>query len=122
MNQEKIGKFISKCRKQKNLTQVEIAEKLGVSDKSVSKWETGKCMPDLSLFNPLCEILGITVNDLMSGEIVDNKECVNTLGENIINMVSDLECKKQKKTKMVNHFIYFYFYLISYWFVLLFLL
>ena len=46
MNQEKIGKFISKCRKQKNLTQVEIAEKLGVSDKSVSKWETGKCMPD----------------------------------------------------------------------------
>jgi len=121
MNQEKIGKFISKCRKQKNLTQVEIAEKLGVSDKSVSKWETGKCMPDLSLFNPLCEILGITVNDLMSGEIVDNKEYANTLGENIINMVSDLECKKQKKRKwLIISFVFisillvvglcFYFY------------
>ena len=53
MNQEKIGKFIQECRKKQNLTQVELANELGVSDKSVSKWETGKCMPDLSLFNPL---------------------------------------------------------------------
>lgn len=100
MDQEKIGKFISKCRKQKKLTQVEVAEKLGVSDKSVSKWENGKCMPDLSLFNPLCEILGITVNDLMSGEIVNNKDSINILGENIINVVSDLETKKKKKLKI----------------------
>lgn len=63
MDQIKIGKFIAKKRKDANLTQLQLANKLGVSDKSVSKWENGKCMPDLSLFNPLCEILGITVKD-----------------------------------------------------------
>ena len=97
MNQEKIGKFISKLRKEKNMTQEELAEKLGVTAKSISRWENGKTMPDLSLFNPMCEILGITVNDLMSGKIVDNKNSISALGENIINMVSDLENKKRRK-------------------------
>ena len=82
MNQEKIGKFIAKCRKEKDLTQVALANKLGCSDKSVSKWENGICMPELSLFNQLCEILDITVNDLMSGEKVDNKDYINVLEEN----------------------------------------
>ena len=68
MNQEKIGKFISERRKAKKLTQSELGSILGVSDKSVSKWENGKCMPDLSLFPELCKALGITINDLMSGE------------------------------------------------------
>lgn len=63
MNQEKIGKFICERRKIKKMTQAELGEKLGVSDKSVSKWENGKCMPDLSLFPELCKILDITIND-----------------------------------------------------------
>lgn len=58
-------------------------------------------MPDLSLFNPLCEMLQITVNDLMSGEFVDNNNSVNTLGENLINMVSELEIKKKKRIRIV---------------------
>lgn len=97
MNQEKIGKYIAKCRKEKKLTQAELANKLGCSDKSVSKWENGKCMPDLSLFNPLCEILGITINDLMSGEKVDNKEYINVLEENIVNVISKTESQNKRK-------------------------
>lgn len=68
MNQEKIGKYILNCRKKKNLTQEELAEKLKVSNKSVSRWENGKTMPDVSLFKPLCEILDISLEELLSGE------------------------------------------------------
>ena len=71
MNQEKIGRFISKCRKEQKLTQSELAEQLGITDRSVSNWENGKNMPDLSLFKPLCEILNITINELLSGEKIN---------------------------------------------------
>ena len=71
MNQEKIGKFIAKCRKDKKMTQSELAEKLGVTDKSIGNWENGRNMPDLSLFKPLCDELNITINDLLSGEKID---------------------------------------------------
>ena len=64
MNQEKIGKFISDCRKKKKLTQSDLAEKLGVSDRTVGNWENGRNMPDLSLFKPLCDELDITINEL----------------------------------------------------------
>ena len=67
MNQEKIGKFILECRKNKKLTQSELAEKLGVTDKSVSNWENGRNMPDFSLFKSLCEVLEISINELISG-------------------------------------------------------
>lgn len=70
MNQIKIGGFIAVCRKAKGLTQYQLAEKLGITDKAVSKWETGKSMPDLSLFMPLCELLEITLNELLSGEFI----------------------------------------------------
>ena len=73
MNQEKIGIFIAESRKKKNLTQVELAEKLGVSVRSVSKRETGRCMPDLSLFEPLCAELGITVSELLNGEVLSRE-------------------------------------------------
>lgn len=73
MNQEKIGKFIAECRKKK-MTQNELAKKLGVTNRSISNWETGKNMPDLSLFKPLCEILNITINELLSGEKVDKEK------------------------------------------------
>ena len=68
MNQEKIGKFIGEIRKEKNLKQSELAEKLGVTSKTVSRWETGKYMPDLSLFTDISNILGVTINELLQGE------------------------------------------------------
>lgn len=70
MNQMEIGLFIAKCRKEKELTQAQLAEKLNITDRAVSKWETGKCMPDSSIMLELCGILGITVNELLSGEEV----------------------------------------------------
>jgi len=98
MDQESIGKFIAKLRKSKNMTQEELAEKLGVTDRSVSNWENGRNMPDLSLFKPLCEELGVTINDLMSGEIVDNDKYQEKLEENIVNTI-DYSIKKANEYK-----------------------
>ena len=88
MNQEKIGKFISEKRKDKKLTQSELAEKLGVTDKSISNWENGRNMPDLSLFKPICEILDISINDLLSGKEVPKNEYQERLEENIISTIN----------------------------------
>jgi len=68
MDQILIGSYIAQKRKEKNMTQAKLAERLGVSNKTVSKWETGKCMPDYSVIEPLCSELGITVAELMDGE------------------------------------------------------
>lgn len=70
MNQIRIGAFIAECRKAKGWTQNQLAEKLGITDKAISKWETGRSMPDLSLFVPLCTLLGITLNELFAGECI----------------------------------------------------
>ena len=87
MDQIKIGKFIAECRKSVNLTQIQLAEKLGITDRAISKWETGKAMPDSSIMLELCEILKINVNDLLSGEVISvenyNKEIENKLIEMI---------------------------------------
>ena len=101
MNQEKIGKFIAECRRKKNMTQQELAEKLGVSDRTIGNWENGRNMPDLSLFKPLCDELDITLNDLMSGEVVSKKEYQEKLEENIINTINFTN----KKIKDKNNFI-----------------
>ncbi|MCM1542916.1 MAG: helix-turn-helix domain-containing protein [Blautia sp.] len=77
MNQKKIGEFIAKCRREKDLTQAQLAEKLHITDRAVSKWETGKCMPDAAIMLELCGILGITVNELLSGEKVDMENVEN---------------------------------------------
>ena len=74
MNQEKIGKFIAKCRKDKNITQEQLAEMLGVSNKSISRWETGKNMPDYSILKELCNALDIDVNEFLSGEKIEKNE------------------------------------------------
>ena len=71
MNQIDIGKFIADCRKEKGLTQAQLAEKLNITDKAVSKWETGKSMPDSSIMLELSNILGVTVNELLSGERIE---------------------------------------------------
>ena len=96
MNQERIGKFIAKCRKDKNMTQSELAEKLGVTDKSVGNWENGRNMPDLSLFKPLCNELGITINDLMSGEKINKDNYQEKFEENIVNTI-DYSTKRISK-------------------------
>ena len=88
MNQEKIGKFIAKCRKENNLTQEQLAEKLGVTDKSISRWENGKTMPDLSLFEPICKELKISVNELLNGEKTQNEKNQKDLDKNIINTIN----------------------------------
>ena len=87
MNQEKIGKFIAECRKNKKLTQSELSEKLGVTDRSISNWENGKNMPDLSLFRPLCEILDITINELLCGEKLKTEQYQGRFEENIVNTI-----------------------------------
>lgn len=85
MDQVKIGKFISDCRRKVNLTQMQLAEKLGITDRAISKWETGKSLPDSAIMLELCDTLGITVNDLLSGQVVTmdnyNKEMENNLLE-----------------------------------------
>ena len=99
MNQEKIGKFISKLRKEKKLTQEELAEKLKVSSKSISRWETGKCMPDISLLIPLSEALDISVNELITGEHIEEKnikEKTELAIKETINY-SNNKLKKEKK-------------------------
>lgn len=101
MNQEKIGKFIAENRKIKKLTQRELAEKLGVTDRSVSKWENGNCMPDMSLLVPLCKELDISVNDLLSGKKVDKEEYQETFEKNIVSIVSKVD-KSNKKKKLKN--------------------
>lgn len=88
MNQSKIGKFISECRKSKGLTQSQLAEKFGISDKTVSKWETGKSMPDLSLFTPLCDLLGITLNELLLGEYIADENLKEKTNEVLLEVIT----------------------------------
>ena len=96
MDQKRIGKFIAECRKDKKMTQSELAEKLGVTDKSIGNWENARCMPDLSLFKPLCDELGITINDLLSGEKIDKDKYQEKFEENIVNTI-DYSTKKINK-------------------------
>lgn len=84
MNQSEIGKFIARRRKEKKLTQAQLAEKLNITDRAVSKWETGKSMPDSSIMLELCQILGITVNELLSGEEVDMESVEKKADENLL--------------------------------------
>ena len=98
MDQEKIGKFILTLRKEKNMTQMELADKLGITDRAISKWENGRGMPDLSLIKPLCEALNISVNELLSGERLDKKEYQDKVEENILNTIDYTNTKIKKIT------------------------
>lgn len=97
MNQEKIGTFISECRKQKNFTQEQLANILGVSNRTISKWENGNCMPDYSILPLLCETLDITINELLSGEKLTEENYQKKLEENLILNIAELK-RKTKKT------------------------
>lgn len=96
MNQEKIGKFIAECRKKKKITQEQLGEKLGISDRAISKWERGLNLPDSSLMIELCSILGITVNELLTGEIIKEKEYMNKAEENLIELKEIIERNNKK--------------------------
>ena len=97
MNQSSIGKFISQKRKEQNMTQEQLAEKLGVSNKTVSKWECGKCMPDYSIVKPLCQELGITVSELLDGE---DKGTHND--ELLLNMLERIQALEKQKMSMTG--------------------
>ena len=86
MDQSKIGKFIASLRKEQNMTQFELAEKMGVSNRAVSKWETGKTMPDSGIMLELCEILKINVNELLSGERINTGEYYARAEEKMIEL------------------------------------
>ena len=95
MNQIKIGRFIAECRRSVGLTQMQLAEKLGITDKAVSKWERGIAMPDTSIMLELCDILGISVNELLSGEKI-NMENNNQKNEQLLfDMAKELEQKNK---------------------------
>jgi len=101
MDQEKIGKFIAELRKGKGLTQAQLAERFGISNKAVSKWETGKSLPDASIMIDLCAFLGITVNELLSGERISMEEnIIQRSEENIVGVFADSK-HKQRRLKMI---------------------
>ena len=91
MDQVKIGKFIAECRKKSNLTQMQLAEKIGITDRAVSKCETGKSMPDSSVMLLLCDILKISVNDLLCGEVVKVDNYSKELEKNLLEVIKQKE-------------------------------
>ena len=95
MDQLKIGKFIADCRKRKNLTQMQLAEKLGITDKAISKWERGIAMPDSSIMLKLCDILGISVNELLSGEKISMENNSQKNEQLLLDMAKELERKNK---------------------------
>lgn len=91
MDQIKIGKFIAASRKQANLTQMQLAEILNITDRAVSKWETGRSLPDSSLMLPLCEVLNISVNDLLCGEVIPMENYNKEMEHQLLEMVKEKE-------------------------------
>ena len=91
MDQIKIGKFIAECRKKQNLTQAQLAEKLNIPDRAISKWETGKATPDSDIMLDLCDILGIKVNELLCGEMIEIEHKDEQLNELIFQMAKNEE-------------------------------
>lgn len=95
MDQVKIGKFIARCRKQENLTQMQLAEKMGITDRAVSKWETGKSLPDSSIMLELCAILKISVNELLSGERINMENNEQKNQQLLLDMAKEMEQKNK---------------------------
>jgi len=100
MDQIKIGKFIAECRKQNGLTQMQLAEKLGITDRAVSKWETGKAMPDSSIMLKLCEVLKITVNDLLCGEVVTMENYNKEMEKQLLEMIKQKQESDKRLLKL----------------------
>ena len=100
MDQAKIGKYIAECRKEKSLTQIQLAEKLGITNKAVSKWETGKSLPDASIMLDLCDVLHITVTELLCGESIETEKINEKSGFTLLEL---LNCgKKMRVHKFIS--------------------
>lgn len=100
MDQIKIGKFIAECRKNQGMTQMQLAERLNITDRAVSKWETGRAMPDSSIMLELCDVLKINVNDLLSGEITT----ADSYDKDLENKILELLAQKEKSDKRMIMF------------------
>ena len=100
MNQIKIGKFIAECRKKNNLTQMKLAEKLNITDRAISKWENGKAMPDSSIMLDLCNELNISVNDLLSGEMIGKDVYNEKIEQNLYDMIKQKEMSDKRLLTM----------------------
>ena len=101
MNLKKIGAYIAGKRKELGMTQRELAEKLGMSDKSVSKWERGICLPDVSMYMELCGILGITLNEFLAGEDISEEDVTTKSERNIIEVTKDGDRRQKKLRKVI---------------------
>lgn len=99
MDQIKIGRFISECRKKQNLTQMQLAEKLNITDRAISKWENGKAMPDSSIMLDLCKELKINVNELLSGEVIEMNGYNEKMEQNLLEIVKQ---KEEADKKLLN--------------------
>lgn len=101
MDQIKIGKFIAMMRKEQSFTQKQLAEQLGISDKTISKWETGNGMPEVSLMLPLCDVLKINVNELLSGERLTEHNYHERAEENMVKLIQEKDDKQKEDKKRV---------------------
>ena len=100
MDQIKIGKFIAECRKKNKLTQMQLAEKLNITDRAISKWENGRAMPDSSLMLDLCKELNISVNELLSGEVIKMEDYKKQAEENLLKIEKEKEEKDRQLLKL----------------------
>ncbi len=100
MDQIKIGKFIAECRKNKSMTQAQLAEKLNVTDRAVSKWETGRSLPDSSIMPTLCDVLGITLIDLFNGEVVLMENYNEKMEENLLEAIKEKQESDKRLLRM----------------------
>ena len=122
MNVDIVGNFIRKKRKAKNLTQKDLAKELGISDKAISKWERGICCPDISLLKDLSSILGVSVNELLSGEDIDNleKERTDNVLIDSVKQYTLVEKKKNKKLLIVTCILLIFYIFVIIWMYLMF--
>ena len=105
MDQNKIGKFIAQCRKEKQLTQEQLAKILNTTNKSVSKWENGYCLPDSSLYEPLCNLLEITINELFTGQRMKEKDYKVIADQNLMKMLKYKLYQMSDKSITFNEFV-----------------
>ena len=114
MNLIKIGAYIASKRKALGMTQLDLAKQLGMSDKSVSKWERGICLPDVSVYIQLCEILGISINEFIAGEDLDAAQLPKQAEENIIIVASEGDKRRKKLQRILIGLIVVYFFIASF--------
>ena len=117
MDQERIGRFIQELRKEKNLTQKDLADKIGISDKAISKWENGRGMPDTSLLEPLCNELSVSVNELLAAEKLPPEEYALKAEENIMELLQSN--KKNRERGLVQIIIGIAILMVSFVFMLI---